>query len=112
MRIKVAVVAVVLCVTGSAASMAQPQPLAVPETGSLLIRVAQDRNFKALCKKLQRCRSKYTYCFDQIEKHPRRDQWSAMRTACVDKYKLCIDKNFKSGEILFTRWFVRDPDCK
>ena len=76
-----------------------------------VLKVAQDRSYRALCLKLRRCRSKYTYCFNQIEKNPRRDQWSDMRTACVNRYKVCIKQNFRSGELFFERWLVPEVNC-
>ena len=84
-----------------------------PDAPSLpVLEIAEkDSSYRKSCLKLRRCRSKYTYCFNQIEKNPRSDQWSAMRTACVDKYKICIKQNFKPGELTFERWFVPEVNC-
>ncbi len=88
-------------------------PLAKPDTPVLpVLKVAEkDSSYRKSCLKLRRCRAAYTWCFNQIEKNPKRDQWSAMRTVCVDKYRVCIKKNFASGELLFERWFVPEVKC-
>ena len=79
--------------------------------GPVLKVAEKDSSYRKSCLKLRRCRAAYTWCFNKIEKNPRRDQWSAMRTVCVDKYKVCIKKNFKSGELTFERWFVPEVNC-
>lgn len=88
-------------------------PLTKPETPAVPVLKAaeKDSSYRKNCLKLRRCRAAYTWCFNKIEKNPKRDQWSAMRTVCVDKYKVCIKKNFKSGELMFERWLVPEVNC-
>lgn len=64
------------------------------------------------CMALRSCRQPYTRCFNRLEKEVKPENWSAEREKCVAAYKVCIDKNFSGGEMLFTRWFVPDENCE
>jgi len=107
-RIQSCLIVIAACsLLGAFAPLAKPD---APATEVLTV-AEKDSNYRKSCLKLRRCRAAYTWCFNKIEKNPKRDQWSAMRTVCVDKYKACIKKNFAAGELMFERWFVKEVDC-
>lgn len=66
---------------------------------------------KQKCKALNRCRRKYTVCYDKlvkahknIEKH---------KVECVKPYQKCINASFSGMEFFFTRWFNPNViDCR
>lgn len=64
------------------------------------------------CMQLRGCRTTYTKCFNRLEKEVKPANWSSERDKCVATYKVCIDKHFQGGEMMFTRWFVPDANCE
>lgn len=73
---------------------------------------ARNKTRKELCLALRGCRNDYTRCFNRLEKEVKPELWSAEREKCVAAYKICIDKNFKAGEMWFTRWFTPFENCE
>jgi len=66
---------------------------------------------KAQCKALNKCRGHFTYCDEKVFRAKPSAKRDAAHEACVAKYRTCIKKNFSSGEMFFTRWFV-PGECK
>ena len=65
----------------------------------------QSKRDRYLCRALQTCRNKFIRCKAKI-KHPDQSKaWSIAKEACGAHYKTCVEKDFKGGEWLFTRWF-------
>ncbi len=85
--------------------------LANGQTGLLIQAAAKKKSDYKLCLALRKCRGVYSYCFAQLEKKFKPHEWSAEREKCVATYKVCIAKTFKSGELMFTRWFVPEANC-
>ena len=56
------------------------------------------------CEALNECRRQFTLCFDEIYRNPKKS-WETHENDCAIPYSACIDKNFKTGEMWFTRMF-------
>lgn len=62
------------------------------------------------CKALNRCRQKYTHCYNKLERQHKVDQKDAV---CVPPYQKCINASFGGFDWFFTRWFNPSYlDCK
>lgn len=62
------------------------------------------------CKALNRCRQKYTHCFDKLE---RAHKIADKDKKCVPPYQKCINATFGGFDWFFTRWFNPSYlDCK
>ncbi len=119
-RLKTALVvlAAVICVL---AHRAEASAAAVPTDGRVLtapaaerpaareaqsFRVAADEKSvkRQKCEALNECRRVFTICFDEIQRNPKKS-WETHENDCAIPYADCIDKNFKTGEMFFTRMF-------
>ena len=63
------------------------------------------------CKALNRCRQKYTYCYDKLVRAHKNIETE--KITCVTPYQKCINATFSGFDFFFTRWF--DPsylDCR
>ncbi|MFQ5626582.1 MAG: hypothetical protein ACE5FM_08020 [Methyloligellaceae bacterium] len=69
---------------------------------SLIIQVRQLTE-KQKCKALNRCRQKYTRCYNKLV----RDHKSIEehKVDCVKPYQKCINASFSGFDFFFTRWF-------
>ncbi len=68
---------------------------------------------KHLCKALQDCRNDFIRCKSKIKHPDQSPQWSVAKEACGAIYKVCVEKDFQSGEWFFTRWFYfQELNCK
>lgn len=62
------------------------------------------------CMALNRCRQKYTHCYNKLE---RQHKIAQKDEVCVPPYQKCINETFSGMDWFFTRWF--DPsylDCR
>ena len=74
-----------------------------------LSRSARD---KYLCKALQSCRNEFVRCKNKIKHPDQSEEWIIAKEVCGAYYKTCVEKDFKSGEWFFTRWFYfKKLDC-
>lgn len=63
------------------------------------------------CKALNKCRAQFTRCYYAIEKDPKKT-WDTHEWECAKPYKDCINKNFGTFDMFFTRMFdPRVQDC-
>lgn len=68
---------------------------------------------KHLCRALQSCRNDFIRCKSKIKHPDQSPQWSVEKEACGAIYKKCVEKDFRSGEWFFTRWFYfQELNCK
>lgn len=76
---------------------------------SLIINVRQMTE-RQKCKALNRCRQKYTHCYNKLERQHKVNQKDAV---CVPPYQKCINASFGGFDWFFTRWFNPSYlDCK
>lgn len=74
--------------------------------------ISQSARDKHLCKALQACRNEFVRCKAKIKHPDQSEAWSIAKEECGAHYKTCVQKDFKSGEWLFTRWFYfKELDC-
>lgn len=103
------VCAVISIHAGSASAIGpagKARSLNAPER-SLIVKVLTERQ---KCKALNRCRQKYTHCFNKLERQHKIDQKDAV---CVPPYQKCINASFGGTDWFFTRWFNPSYlDCK
>ncbi|MDA7946753.1 MAG: hypothetical protein MPJ78_04680 [Hyphomicrobiaceae bacterium] len=65
-----------------------------------------------LCEALQACRNEFIRCKSKIKHPDQSEAWSIAKEECGAHYKACVQKDFKSGEWFFTRWFYfKELDC-
>lgn len=90
---------------GVAISGAPNQSLIVPIHGT----AGKPRSEKQKCKALNRCRYKYTVCYNKLV----RDNKSIdkEKITCVTPYQKCINASFAGFDFFFTRWFNPEVDC-
>ena len=63
------------------------------------------------CKALNKCRAEFTRCYYAIEKNPKKT-WDTHEWECAKPYGECIDRNFGTFDMFFTRMFdPRVQDC-
>ncbi len=73
---------------------------------------SQSERDKHLCKALQACRNEFVRCKSMIKHPDQSEAWSIAKEECGAIYKTCVEKDFKSGEWFFTRWFYfKELDC-
>lgn len=70
--------------------------------GQVLLAHAKPKSERQKCQALNRCRAKYTACYDKLEAQHR---ISEKDKVCVPPYQKCINANFSGFEFFFTRWF-------
>lgn len=64
---------------------------------------------KQKCKALNRCRYKYTRCYNKLVRdHKSIDE---SKIECVKPYQKCINASFSGFDFFFTRWFTPEADC-
>lgn len=107
----------VLCFCIAAAAMAG-NALALPPlsgerpdiapTQSLII-PAKAKTERQKCKALNRCRYKYTRCYDKLVANHKNIEESKIE--CVKPYQKCINATFSGFDFFFTRWFNPEADC-
>ncbi len=76
-------------------------------------RIAQRRPLteKQKCQALNRCRRKYTICYDKLVKA--RKNIEKNKIECVKPYQKCINASFSGMDFFFTRWFNPNVlDCR
>lgn len=78
----------------------QGQALVSPDQ-SLIIQV-RPMTERQKCKALNRCRQKYTHCYNKLE---RQHRIADKDTVCVPPYQKCINASFSGTDWFFTRWF-------
>lgn len=66
---------------------------------------SQSERDKYLCRALQACRNEFIRCKSKIKHPDQSEAWSIAKEECGAHYKVCVEKDFKSGEWFFTRWF-------
>ena len=67
---------------------------------------------RKLCLALQACRNEFIRCKGKIKHPDQSEAWSIAKEECGEHYKRCVQKDFKSGEWFFTRWFYfQELDC-
>lgn len=63
------------------------------------------------CKALNKCRAEFTRCYDAIQRDPEKS-WATHEWECAKPYSDCIDRNFGTFDMFFTRMFdPRVQDC-
>lgn len=68
---------------------------------------------KYLCKALQTCRNEFVRCKSKIKHPDQSKEWSIAKEACGAEYRNCVEKDFRSGEWFFTRWFYfQELECE
>ena len=73
---------------------------------------SQSERDKHLCKALQACRHEFIRCKAKIKHPDQSEAWSIAKEECGAHYKTCVEKDFKSGEWFFTRWFYfKELNC-
>lgn len=75
---------------------AQAQPKAAQQPVILAMSERQK------CKALNRCRQKYTHCYNKLE---RQHRVAEKDEVCVPPYQKCINASFGGMDWFFTRWF-------
>ena len=55
------------------------------------------------CLALNRCRAKYTACYDRLVRDRKNIEESKIE--CVKPYQKCINASFSGFDFLFDRWF-------
>lgn len=66
-----------------------------------------------LCTALQACRNEFSSCKSKIKDPDQSEAWSIAKEECGASYKVCVEKDFRSGEWFFTRWFYfQELNCK
>lgn len=84
-------------------------PSFVAPQQSLIVQ-ARQMTERQKCKALNRCRQKYTHCYNKLERQHKVDQKDAV---CVPPYQKCINASFGGFDWFFTRWFNPSYlDCK
>lgn len=74
---------------------------------------ARSSRQKELCMALQACRNTFTSCKGKIKDPDQSPAWSIAKEECGAQYKKCVEKDFRSGEWFFTRWFYfQELNCK
>ena len=68
---------------------------------SLIVKARQMTEYQK-CKALNRCRQKYTHCYNKLE---RAHRVADKDKVCVPPYQKCINANFGGFDWFFTRWF-------
>ncbi len=64
---------------------------------------------KQKCIALNRCRYKYTRCYDKlVAEHKSID---TEKITCVKPYQKCINASFSGFDFFLTRWFNPEVDC-
>ena len=66
---------------------------------------SQSERERYLCRALQTCRNKFIRCKAKIKHPDQSEAWSIAKEECGAHYKTCVEKDFKGGEWLLTRWF-------
>ena len=64
---------------------------------------------KQKCLALNRCRYKYTRCYDKLVRNHKNIEESKIQ--CVKPYQKCINATFSGFDFFFTRWFNPEADC-
>ena len=66
---------------------------------------------KQKCQALNRCRRKYTICYNKLERA--RKNIEKHKIECVKPYQKCINASFSGLDFFFTRWFNPNVlDCR
>jgi len=111
-------VAVVLFAGGSLRAIAEPATAkksglhpglpdrkpAIGKAGEKPVSSKAERD-KVLCRVLQVCRNGFVACKARIKYPDQSEAWIIAKEECGAHYKVCIEKDFRGGEWLFTRWF-------
>lgn len=96
---------------GSASAVgpaANARSFTAPEQ-SLIVKV-REMTERQKCEALNRCRQKYTHCFNKLEQAHKVNEKDAV---CVPPYQKCINASFGGFDWFFTRWFNPSYiDCK
>lgn len=66
---------------------------------------SQSERDRYLCRALQACRNGFIRCKAKIKHPDQSEAWSIAKEECGAHYKACVEKDFRGGEWLFTRWF-------
>jgi len=75
-----------------------------------LIIQAKAKTDRQKCKMLNRCRNKYTLCYNKLVRdHKSIDKH---KIDCVKPYQKCINASFSGLDFFFTRWFNPNADCR
>jgi hypothetical protein len=61
------------------------------------------------CKALNRCRYKYTRCYNKLVRDHKNIEETKIE--CVKPYQKCINATFSGFDFFFTRWFNPNVDC-
>ena len=64
---------------------------------------------KQKCRALNRCRYKYTRCYDKLVRDNKNIEESKIE--CVKPYQKCINASFSGFDFFITRWFNPEADC-
>jgi hypothetical protein len=82
-----------------------------PLTGSSQSLIIQAKAMTDLqkCKALNRCRYKYTRCYNKLVRD--RKNIEETKIECVKPYQKCINATFSGFDFFFTRWFNLNADC-
>lgn len=75
---------------------------------SLIIQV-KPMTEKQKCKALNRCRAKYTYCYNKLVAQHKNIE--TKKITCVKPYQKCINASFGGFDFFFQRWFTPEVDC-
>lgn len=67
----------------------------------VLLAHAKPRTERQKCQALNRCRSKYTACFEKLEAQHRIAEKDKV---CVPPYQECINANFSGFDFVIQRW--------
>lgn len=86
----------------SALGPASTSPALVAPEQSLIIKV-KPLTERQKCKALNRCRQKYTHCYNKLV--AQRKDLETEKVTCVKPYQKCINASFSGFDFFFTRWF-------
>jgi hypothetical protein len=64
---------------------------------------------KQKCLALNRCRYKYTVCYDKLVSYHKNIE--RHKIECVKPYQKCINASFSGFDFFLTRWFNPEADC-
>ncbi|MHA1165087.1 MAG: hypothetical protein ACTSP0_05825 [Alphaproteobacteria bacterium] len=107
----------VLCLSMMMAAMAGSAWAIAPLNGqkpvvrpsqSLIIQV-KAMTERQKCKALNRCRYKYTRCYNKLVRDHKNIEETKIE--CVKPYQKCINTTFSGFDFFFTRWFNPNADC-
>ena len=100
--------------TALAFGPADPAKIIGTQNQSLIVRthgsaIGPGSTERQKCKALNRCRYKYTRCYDKLVRDHKDIEKS--KVECVKPYQKCINASFSGFDFFFTRWFNPEADC-